>query len=255
MIDIKDLSFSYGKDEFINHLDIFFPDSSLTAIIGENGSGKSTLLSLISKDLPLKHGSIGIDGAPLSTLNRTSLARALSIFPQSRQTPDMTALELVLMGRYPYLKNKLITPQNETEIALSALLRVGAESFASKRLSALSYGERQRVYLAMQIAQDAQNLLLDEPTNFLDVSAKFQMMQLLLDLKGEGRCVIAVLHDLPLALTYADRIAIMKRGRLMALDSPDKIYESGCIEDVFGVRLEKTEGKSRTFYAVLPQQR
>lgn len=254
MIEIKNLSFSYGKGEFIDSLNISFPDSTVTAIIGENGSGKSTLISLISKELPLRSGSIEIDGEPLQKLTKTSLARAISVFPQNRQTPDMTALELVLMGRYPYIKDKFITPKSETELALSALSRVEAAEFATRKLSSLSYGERQRVYLAMQIAQEAQNLILDEPTNFLDVSAKFRMMQLLLTLKNEGRCVIAILHDLPLAFMYADRIAVMKEGKLIALGSPDGIYKSGCIEETFGVRLEKSEGKSGIFYSILPQQ-
>lgn len=253
MIDIKNLSFSYGKDEFINGLNISFPDSAITAIIGENGSGKSTLLSLISKELALKSGSIEIDGVPLQKLKRADLARALSLFPQSRQIPDMTALELVLMGRYPYLKDKFITPRCETELAFSALLRVEADKFAERRLSSLSYGERQRVYLAMQIAQGSQNLLLDEPTNFLDVSSKFQMMELLLSLKSEGKCVIAVLHDLPLAFRYADRIAIMKNGKLTVFGSPEAIYESRCIEEAFGVKLAKADGTNGTFYSVSPR--
>ncbi len=253
MIKIKDLSFSYGKNEFIRDLNVIFPDSSLTAIVGENGSGKTTLLSLISKELSLKSGSIEIDGSDTRTLKRDELALKLSLFPQGREIPDMTALELVTMGRYPYTKNKFITPKTDVDIARSSLARVGAEQFSERRLSSLSYGERQRVYLAMQIAQGAQNLLLDEPTNYLDISAKFQVMELLTSLKNEGRCILTVLHDITLALAYADRIAVMKNGKLTALGTPEAIYQSKSLEYAFGIKISKFENNGKHLYVTEPK--
>lgn len=254
MIRISNLSFAYGKSEFISDLCLTLPDSSLTAIVGENGSGKTTLLSLMSKELSSTSGSIEVDGVDIRSLKRRDLARRLSVFPQGREIPDMTALELVTMGRYPYIGEKLTTPQADTMIARAALLRAGAEDFTNKRLPSLSFGERQRIYLAMQIAQDTQNLLLDEPTNHLDISARFQTMDLLRELTSEGKCVAVVLHDLTLALSYADRIALMKNGALLAYDTPDKIYQSKALEEVFGIKITKFSDCGRTIYVTEANQ-
>ena len=253
MIKINDISFSYGKNKFIESLSLTLPDSSLTAIVGENGSGKTTLLSLISRELSQRSGNIEIDGSNTQEMKRDELARRLSVFPQGRETPDMTALELVTMGRYPYIKGKFTTPQKDVDIALASLARAGADSFESRRLSSLSYGERQRVYLAMLIAQDTQNLLLDEPTNYLDISAKYQTMELLTSLKNEGRCVVTVLHDITLALAYADRIAIMKDGSLAVFDTPEAIFEGKYLEKAFGIRITKFESDGRSVYLTEPK--
>ena len=255
MIEIQGLSFSYGKKEFIKDLSLTFPDSSLTVIVGENGSGKTTLLSLMSRELSAVSGTVRADGADILSIKREELARRLSVFPQGRETPDMTALELVTMGRYPYIKNKLSTPKSDIEIALASLSRVGAEDVADRRLSCLSYGERQRVYLAMQIAQDTQNLLLDEVTNHLDTSARFQAMELLTSLRNDGKCVVAVLHDITLALTYADFIAVMKDGRLEAFDTPEAIYQSKCLEDVLGIKIGKYGDPDKPVYIAEPKKK
>jgi iron complex transport system ATP-binding protein len=253
MIEIKNLSFSYGKDEFIKNLDVILPDSSLIAIVGENGSGKTTLLSLILGEIFAKSGEIKIDGLNLKQTKRSELSKRLSIFPQSREIPDMTGKELVTMGRYPYIKNKLITPSSELKIVRSALIKAGAQAFGERRLASLSYGERQRVYLAMQIAQDAQNMLLDEPTNYLDISAKFQTMELLTSLKNEGKCIVCVLHDISLAMTYADLVAVMKGGSLIAFDSPEKIHREKKLEEAFGVKFRKTVCEGRAIYTAIPK--
>ena len=196
---------------------------------------------------------IEIDGTDTRTLKRHELARRLSVFPQGREIPDMTALELVIMGRYPYINDKFITPQNDIDIAHSALISVGAEKYEERRLTSLSHGERQRVYLAMQIAQGTQNLLLDEPTNYLDVSAKFQVMELLTTLKNEGRCVVTVLHDITLALAYADRIAVMKNGKLIALGNPEAIYQSKSLENAFGIKISRFDNNGKSVYVTEPK--
>lgn len=253
MIEIKNLCFSYGNNEFIRDLNVAFPDSSLTVIVGENGSGKTTLLSLIANELKFKSGTMQIDGIDIGSLKHNELACRLSVFPQGREIPDMTALELVSMGRYPHNKSKITTPKRDIDIAYAALARVGTEKFAERRLSSLSYGERQRIYLAMQIAQDAQNLLLDEPTNYLDISARFQTMELLTSLKNEGKCVVAVLHDITLALAYADRIAVMKNGELVDFDTPDMIYQRKSLEDTFGVRISRFDRNGKPLYVTEPK--
>ena len=120
---------------------------------------------------------------------------------------------------------------------MDALERADAAQLAQRPMPELSGGQRQRVYLAMALAQDAQTVFLDEPTAFLDVGHQHQVGQLARGLAQQGRAVALVLHDLPLALTTADRLAVLDGGRLLAVDGPENIYASGMLNRVFGVEL------------------
>ncbi|MBP3375483.1 MAG: ABC transporter ATP-binding protein [Clostridia bacterium] len=254
MIELKDLTFSYTSKPFIKDVYARFEDGAITAIIGENGSGKSTLLKLISGELKAKYGSVIVDGKDLNALKRKDVAKLLSHFPQGREIPDMTALELVSLGRYPYLSLSPVTPKEEENIALSALRYVGAERFAFVDLKKMSYGERQRVYLAMQIAQGSQNMLLDEPTSFLDIGAQFEVMNILTSLRNEGKCIVCILHDIPLAMRCADSIMLMKNGNIIAQGTPTELYESRKLEETFGISLEKVEFGSSASFTVMPRK-
>lgn len=248
MIELKNTCFSYGSKPFIENFHLEFCDGALTAVIGENGSGKSTLLKLMSGELKSKSGKIFIDGKDTKRLSRRETAKSLSYFPQGRDIPDMTALELVALGRYSYRSAGLPTPKSEESHALEALEYVGATHFADTKLKKMSFGERQRIYLAMQIAQDAHNCLLDEPTNFLDAGAKFSMMETLVRLRDEGRCVVCVLHDISLAMRYADRIVVMKDGKIFADGAPEELYENGSIGEAFEICLDRIQTKEGFSY-------
>ena len=251
MIEINNLSFSYGSSPFIDSVNLRFFDGSLTAIIGENGSGKSTLLKLISGELCAKEGAVILNGKNQKSLSQRETAKILSYFPQGRTVPDMTALEIVSLGRFACgFKDK----KAEKEISLSALEYVGASKFADISLKNMSYGERQKVYLAMQIAQNAQNCLLDEPTNYLDISAKFSTMDTLTKLRDEGKCVVCVLHDLSLAMRCADRIIVMKSGKIFADGTPTELYENERIAHAFNISLERVTSNGEISYVANPKQ-
>ena len=254
MIELKDLTFSYTSKPFINEICTRFEDGCITAIIGENGSGKSTLLKLISGELKAKCGSVFVDGKDLNALKRKDVAKLLSHFPQGREIPDMNSLELVSLGRYPYLSLSPVTPKEEENIALSALRYVGAERFAHVSLKKMSYGERQRVYLAMKIAQGSHNMLLDEPTSFLDIGAQFEVMNILTSLRNEGKCIACILHDIPLAMRFADNIILMKNGNIIAKGRPGELYEGGMIEEAFGISLERIELGDSTSFVPMPKK-
>lgn len=252
MISLENICFSYGKELFLKDLSLAFQDGQLTVLIGENGSGKTTLLKLIAGEEQPRCGCVLLDGKERKAYTAKARARALSYFPQQRPTPEMTALEVVMMGRYPYLQNRFVTPQSTRERALEALQAVGAEGFADRFMQELSYGQRQKIYLAMQWAQDAPNCLFDEPTNHLDVRSKFSLMETLTAMKKKDRCVICVLHDLPLALRYADRLIILQDGQILADGTPDGLCRAGIIERAFDVRVRILEDGDERAYAVLP---
>ena len=255
MIEIQNLSFSYGAHPFLQSLSLTLKNGSFTALIGENGSGKSTLLKLIAASEKPSVGNILVDGVDIHATKKRELAKKLSYFPQSRPTPDMRAEEVVLMGRYPYTRGFFSTPQKDREKALSAMRAVGVSAFAERNMQTLSFGERQKVYLAMLLAQETENCLFDEPTNFMDISAKFMMLEMLSTLKSEGKCVLCVLHDLSLAMRYADRIIVMKNGAVFADGKPKTLYESGAIDAAFGVRTIHREENGIDVYTFLPAQK
>ena len=255
MIEIRDLSFSYGVTPFVQSLSLTLENGSFTALIGENGSGKSTLLKLITGSEKPASGEIFIDGVNIRTAKKRELAKKLSYFPQSRPTPDMRAEEVVLMGRYPYTRGFFSTPQKDREKVLSAMRSVGVSAFAERNMQTLSFGERQKVYLAMLLSQETENCLFDEPTNFMDISAKFMMLEMLSALRSEGRCVLCVLHDLSLAMRYADRVIVMKNGAVFADGAPKTLYESGAIDKAFGVRTVYRKENETEIYTFLPAQK
>jgi iron complex transport system ATP-binding protein len=238
MLEMKDITAGYGETMILRNISLDFPRGTVTAVLGPNGCGKSTLLKAAAGLLPLAAGEIS---APRPR------ARHIAYLPQSRRLPEMTARQLVLQGRYPWLGWPRRYGERDLALAEAAMERLGVEEYAHRPLSELSGGTRQRCYLAMTLAQDPEVFLLDEPTSFLDPLHQLRLLDLCRELAAEGRAVAVVLHDLPLALRYADRAAVMKEGRLLAVDSPERLLERGILEQVFGVKIlgvDTPEGRS-----------
>ena len=244
MVDLHHLTAGYGGVPVLRDITLSFPPGTVTAIVGPNGCGKSTLLKAAAGLLPPISGTVS---AP------EPRARSVAYLPQSRPLPEMTALRLVLHGRFPWLGFPRQYRAADYALAHSALERLGIGAFADRPLSELSGGTRQKCFLAMALAQDAATILLDEPTSFLDIGAQLELMALLGALASEGRAIAAVLHDLPLALGYADRVAVMADGRLLALDSPARIRESGILDRVFGVKVLALDSPAGPQYICLPK--
>ena len=204
MIRIENLRAGYDGVERLHGISCGLPAGKLTALVGPNGCGKSTLMKCMAGVLKPMDGKLFIGGSDYAALSPRELARMTAYMPQSRPAPEISV----------------------------------------RQLSALSGGERQRAYLSMMLAQQAQILLLDEPTTYLDPGSQFELMDMLCALRDEGRTVVAVLHDLVLALEYADNIALMQAGTLVQLGAPEEIHASGRLSDVFGVDVARTpEGK------------
>ncbi len=160
----------------------------------------------------------------------------MALLPQQQDAPAVTVRELAAYGRYPYQTFGYGPSAADREAVERALLRAGAAELADRDVRTLSGGQRQRARLAMVLAQDARVLLLDEPTTWLDPGGQFAVMELLRELAGEGRCVVAVLHDLNLALSCCGRLAVLEAGRLRGVGEPAALAEQGLLDEVFGVR-------------------
>ena len=249
MLQFDCLRAGYGGVEKLHDLTFALSEGRLTAIIGPNGCGKSTLLKCAARLMEPMGGSILLDGRPLAEYGERERARRVSYMPQSRLIPDTSVRHLVSHGRYPYLGWGRGLSREDREIIDRALARTGLEAYAQRGVRELSGGERQRAYLAMMLAQQAKMMLLDEPATYLDLSGQFQLMRLLRELCSEGHGVAVVMHDLALALECADEILLMRGGALVACGAPGDVYASGAIEEVFGVRIRRTEDGKYLFYA------
>lgn len=255
MLEFKNLHAGYDGVEKLHGLNAKLEAGKLIVIIGPNGCGKSTLLKCAAGLLKPAQGEILLDGANLEQLNEKTRACRISYMPQSRVAPEISVRALALHGRYPHLKWGQNPGKADREIVDAAIARVGLKAYASRSVHSLSGGERQRAYLAMMLAQQTGVLLLDEPTTYLDLSSQFALMRLLTQLRDENRCVLAVLHDLALALEYADEILLMRGGDLLAAGSPEEIYASGKIQSAFDIEIRRSADGKYLFYPNKQEER
>ncbi|MDE6591164.1 MAG: ABC transporter ATP-binding protein, partial [Oscillospiraceae bacterium] len=228
-----------------------FRPVELLAVLGPNGCGKSTLLRAACGLLPRTGGEVLLDGVPIGDLAPKEIAQRAAYLPQSRAVPSITAQRMVLHGRFPYLSYPRRYSRKDHELVREALACVGAEGLAERPLPQLSGGQRQKIYLAMALAQDTGTILMDEPTTYLDVACQLEVMDLSRRMAEEGRTVVLVLHDLCLALRYAHRVAVLGNGRIVRTGTPEEICHSGVLGEVMGVALGriKTEAGWRYYYS------
>ena len=252
VLQTQDLSFSYQDKCILQDINLTFEKGCMTAILGPNGSGKTTLLRLLSGLLTPDAGTVTLGNKPLHALSRKMRAQKIAFLPQDRPVPDIPAEMLVSHGRYPHLGLARKRTEADRHIIENAMAHTGAADYADRPLPSLSGGERQRVYLAMLLAQDTDILLLDEPTTYLDARHKFEMIDLLRQLADSGKTVIAVLHDLPLALSAADRVILLENGTCAAVGTPESLCRDGALERVFGVHIGRTELNGHTVFVELP---
>lgn len=248
MIELKNLSAGYRGKKVVRGVSLSFPPGQVTVILGPNGSGKSTLLKAALGLIPAGKGEIFYDGVPLEKLSRRAVAQMAALLPQNRPLAEIQAERLVLHGRFPYLSYPRQYSGRDREIAREAMECTGAAEYAGELVSKLSGGQRQSVYLAMLLAQQTQTVFLDEPTAFLDIRHQLELMDWVRELAAQGRAAVLVLHDLPMAMEYGDRIALLDGGTLAFLGTPEQAYDSGKLEEVFGIRFTRLTGAEGVHY-------
>lgn len=254
MIQLKNLSAGYGGKAVVRNVTMDFRFGEVLVLLGPNGSGKSTLLKAALGLLPAMEGEVLYDGTDIRRMKRRQIAQQAAFLTQSRNTPSIQALRMVLHGRFPYLSYPRRYGKRDYVIARSAMDVTGCREHENTDVSLLSGGQRQGVYLAMALAQETQTIFMDEPTTYLDINRQFQIMQTARTLAEEGRAVVLVLHDLPLALREADRIAVFAQGRLLCCDTPDAVFKSGVTERLFGVGVHRVDTPDGTQYYCTPKE-
>lgn len=241
MLEIKELTAGYSSKEVLKNINLSIPAGKVTVVMGPNGCGKSTLLKALCGILPKDSGRILLDGKDILALPPRQLAQKVAYLSQSRRIPDITAYRLVLHGRFPYLGYPRRYREEDYSCARIAMEKIGIWELADTLLENLSGGQRQKVYIAMSLAQDTPVIIMDEPTTYLDISHQLQLIQQVKMLAERGKTVVMVIHDLPLAFQTADRLILMEKGSIAAKGTPEELFASGIVDRVFRIRLERTK--------------
>jgi iron complex transport system ATP-binding protein len=213
-----------------------------TTLIGANGAGKTTLLRAVAGTVA-HAGTITLEGSQLGSLGARARARTLATVPQNPLLPpDMTVAEYVQLGRTPHLGLLGRAGATDRHAVGEAIARLDLRHLAVRRLDALSGGERQRAVLARALAQEAPVLLLDEPTAALDIGRQQEVLELVHELRAErGLTVLGAMHDLTLAGQYADRVALLDGGRLVAHGTPAQVLTEELIARHYRARVRVTD--------------
>jgi iron complex transport system ATP-binding protein len=237
-----------GDRSVLAGVDLDVAAGELVALLGANGSGKTTLLRVVAGVLAPRAGSVELFGRPLERWPRREIARAVAVLPQSTELPDgFRVSEVVNLGRIPHARRAFAADPDDERAVAAALRDADAEELAHRPVRELSGGERQRVLLALALAQEPRLLLLDEPTLHLDIAHQLGLVQLLRRLRLSRRLtVIAVLHDLNLAAGLADRVVLLRSGRIVPAGRGDRSIDPELARSAFGVAIEE---------AVTPQGR
>jgi iron complex transport system ATP-binding protein len=244
LLQVADLSFAYRRSGARRDTPLVLRDVSfevargrVVGLLGPNGSGKTTLLRLAAGTMPPLTGRVTLDGADVARLSSRDVARRLSVVPQdSRATFDVSALDVVLMGRYAHLGPFALEGADDLAIARDALDATGTAALAERSFETLSGGERQRVVIASALAQAADLMLLDEPTASLDLRYQIDIAALLRRLnRDRGTTLLISTHDLNLAAALCEELILLLDGRVAARGPTAEVLTSGNIRTVYGV--------------------
>ncbi|MDD4278639.1 MAG: ABC transporter ATP-binding protein [Candidatus Sumerlaeales bacterium] len=241
MIRAEELLFHYVPNRLvIDSVCHTFDDGMIHVIVGSNGSGKSTLLKLLTGILTPTSGTIRIDNSIMTKVYSKHLARMISYVPQKvNQLFPYTVMDMVMMGRSPYLKPlSLFFNEHDHECASHALTQLGIEHLKDEVYSNISGGEQQLTLIARAIAQDTKHIVLDEPTAFVDLKYQQVIMKVLQKYKLKKKCIIIVMHDIGLALDWADQMVFLKQGRILAAGKSSDVVNNDALSACFDTKLK-----------------
>lgn len=248
-IEVRNLSFSYGKNKVLRDVSFKIEGGNITTIMGANGCGKSTLFSLMTKNLYPRKGNIFLSGKNIQNLSLKEFARKVSIVHQyNTSSDDITVERLVSFGRTPHMKMMQARTQEDEELIQWAMEVTNVEKYKSREVSRLSGGQRQRVWIAMALAQNTKILFLDEPTTYLDIRYQIEILELIQKLNEEyGITIIMVLHDINQAIHFSQEVIGLKDGMVSFQGNPQEVINREGICDLYGIDLDVREIEGKKF--------
>lgn len=253
MLQLDHATVRIGDATLLDGLSLGVSPGEVVAIVGPNGAGKTTSLRLLAGETEPTGGRVLLDGTPLGDPSELALRRAV-LPQQSALGFGFSTLDVVLLGRTPHGT----TRRADLDAAARAMRRAGVEHLAAQRYPTLSGGERQRVHLARVLAQldgaadGDRYLLLDEPTSALDLAHQHAVLRVAQEEAATGTGVLAVLHDLNLAAQYADRIAVLADGKLVALGTAESVLTPAIVQCAFGISVMVTQNPCVACPLVVP---
>ncbi len=252
IIEVKNASFAYSHNEYIwqnVNLDIFQGDS--VCILGANGCGKTTLFNCIAGNLQLAEGSISIDGKSVNDYSVTDLAKTIGVVYQEHSVAfPYSSLEVVRMGRTPYLKMFQSPGQADTDMAYSIMQEMGIEHLAERPYSRISGGQRQLVLIARTLCQNPKAILFDEPTSHLDFKNQALVIKTLRRLSQKGMTIIMTSHSPAHAWQLSNKTVLMGKGGIISQGTPQEIMTAENLEKTYGVKVKihKSKTDSSAFF-------
>jgi iron complex transport system ATP-binding protein len=240
MIRLNSVSYKAGKKLLLDNISLEVKQGELLAIIGANGAGKSTLMKLLSGDIKAHSGKIWFNDKEIQTFPSGILATKRAVLSQQNiVSASFLVEEIILMGRYPHFQFR--PAQNDIDIVKAVMQDTGVSHLAFRDYTTLSGGEQQRVQLARVMAQiyDVQGayLFLDEPTNGLDLLYQQQILSAARAMADKGYGVVAILHDINFASNYADRVLILKDGKLLAIGTANEVINLHNVQEAFNIQM------------------
>ena len=234
---LRRIDYRIGERCILKDISLQITSGELVAIVGRNGAGKSTLLHVMAGLLPVSHGEVRLDGQPLRHFTRKAIARHMALLPQqARIVFGFQVHDIVRMGRHPHRgRFRAASPQDEAMVG-HAMAVTGTEVLAQRLITEVSGGERQLILLAQALAQEPHFLLLDEPTANLDIAHQCHVMQLLQRLARDGMGVVAVIHDLSMAVRCFPRLILVDDGSVVGDGAPTEVLSEDTITRVFHVQ-------------------
>ncbi|MCC5973128.1 MAG: ABC transporter ATP-binding protein [Rubellimicrobium sp.] len=236
----RDVVSGYGPDPVVRGVDFAARPGQVTALIGPNGCGKSTLLRTLARVIAPRAGRVLLNGQDIGSLSTRAVARQVALLPQGPVAPEgLTVRELVAQGRFPHQTLLRQWSAQDSDAVARALEQTDLADLADRPVDSLSGGQRQRAWIAMVLAQETGILLLDEPTTFLDLKVQVDILSLLARIaRDEGRSIVVVLHEINMAAAFADNIAMMAAGRILAEGPPGAVVTRANLARVFDLEAE-----------------
>lgn len=243
-VKFERLHFGYNrKREILHGIDLNLPSNKFIAVLGPNGCGKTILVKQINRILRAQSGTVQIGDRQVSQLEPSELAKLIAYVPQMTSgVMNGSVMDTVMLGRRPYIQWK--PTDADLEIVAKALIRLNISHLSQRLYNQLSGGQKQTVLIARALAQAPDIYLFDEPVSFLDVKNQLEIMSIGRELvEQDGKTVIMVLHDLNMALRFADHVVIMKDGNVFAQGAPRDVITEENILAVYGTHAEIRNGE------------
>jgi iron complex transport system ATP-binding protein len=236
IIEIQNLNYQINDCKILKNINLTVSAGEFVGLIGPNGAGKTTLLKCIN-GINKADGVLKVNGKHIQELETKKLAREVSLMHQSTSISfPFNAIDIVMMGRYPYLKRLQHESSEDFAIARRNMEYTATVEFEKVPVTEMSGGERQRVLFAKTLTQETDIILLDEPTASLDITYQEQIFNYSKELSEQGKTIIAAVHDLKIAARYCTRLVLMSEGTIVASGKPDDVLTSNNLSIAYGIK-------------------